>query len=337
MSVTIKDVAKRANTSTATVSKVMNGSYSISEATCQRVKQAMEELDYHPNQTARTFAKQATKAVVFLSEMDQNSGYSNPQLFEIMCGLEKTLSKKGYALIMKSIHAKDTPVYVEEAIRTKLCDGFVIHASVISEELDDLIFGHQIPHIVIGTPNFQSHLCWIDIDNRLAGEMAVTHLFRQGYQRVAFIGGAEDDNISNHRLHGIQTVYEKHGLAFGADAIRYSDSSPDSAYACTMELLKSRRRTDAIICANNYIAYGCHLALKDMNVGIPTDVGLVTFDDYPFSTILKPQLTVVGIDVFDVGEQAGKYILQKIKKPNTYVQSYITVPTLIARASSLKK
>ncbi len=335
MAITIKDVAKLANTSTATVSKVMNNSYSISEATTERVKKAMEELNYHPNATARKFAKQATRTIIFLSEISKNSGYANPQLFEIMSGLENVLSKKGYTLIVKSISSSETAGYIENAIESKVCDGFVIHASVISRELDELIFRKEIPHIVIGTPNFVNHLCWIDIDNRFAGEIAATHLFKKGYQHIAFIGGTEEDNISNHRLQGVQRVFEQHELIFDNLLLRRGSSDTDSGYSSAKELLSSGR-LDSIICANNYIAYGCMLALKEENVNVPNEVGVITFDDYPFSKILKPQLTVVGIDVFDVGEQAGKYILQKIRKPNTYMQSYITVPELIERKSTDK-
>ena len=93
-------------------------------------------------------------------------------------------------------------------------------------------------------------------------------------------------------------------------------------------------RPDGIICANNYIAYGCVNALHHAQIEIPTDIKVITFDDYPFSQILKPQLTVVNIDMYDMGIQAGKYILQKIRKPNLYAQSYITIPTLIVRQST---
>lgn len=315
----------------------MNGSYSISEATANKVKQAMEELDYHPNAVARMFAKQSTKTVIFLATIEKNSGYSNPQLFEMICGLEQALSNKKYALLIKNISPDETPDYVENAMQCRICDGFVIHASVISKRLDSLFFEHEIPHIVIGTPNFKSHFCWIDIDNRLAGEMAITHLFRKGYQRPAYIGGKEDDNISNHRLEGIISVFEKHSVNFDERLIKRGESEPDNGYNSTLEILGKYNCVDSIICANNYITYGCVQALIERKVNIPGDIGVITFDDYPFSKVLRPQISVVDIDVFDVGVQAGKYILHKIKKPNTYVQSYITVPVLIERESTNKR
>lgn len=334
MTATIKDVAKKAGTSTATVSKVMNGSYSISQATIDKVMQAMEELNYHPNLRAKNFAKQSTKTVIFVASIGKEAGFSNPHMFEIMCGLEHALSEKGYALIVKNISEEKACEYIKNAVETKQVDGFVIHASVISVKLDELIFQMSIPHLVIGNPNFSSHFCWIDIDNKLAGELAAKHLLEKGYQSLAFIGGREEDKISMHRLQGVLSVLNEHDVIVPKNYVQHGESDCDSGYAMTELVLNQSEKPDAIICANNYIAYGCVSALHDKEIQIPNEIGVVTFDDYPFSKILKPMLTVIDIDVFDMGVQAGKYILQKIRKPNLYVQSYITFPTLIIREST---
>lgn len=334
MATTIKDVAKLAGTSAATVSKVMNGSYSISEDTVLRVKAAMEELNYHPNIRARNFAKQATKTIIFVTALDRESGFSNPHMFEILCGLESILSKREYSLIVKSVSPKDACEYVKNTAETKVADGFVLHASVISEELDTLLFEKSIPHLVIGMPSFGSHFSWIDIDNRLAGELAAKHLLEKGYQSLAFLGGKEVDNIASQRLAGVLSVLSEHDLIVPKGYVQYGEPDCESGYHMVEEILNGRERPDALICANNYIAYGCVNALHDNHISIPDEMAVITFDDYPFSRILKPKLSVVNIDVFDMGVQAGKYILQKMKKTNLYVQSYITLPTLILRDST---
>lgn len=334
MATTIKDVAKRAGTSAATVSKVMNGSYSISEDTVLRVKAAMEELNYHPNVRARNFAKQATKTIIFVTALDKNSGFSNPHMFEILCGLESILSEREYSLIVKSVSPQEACEYVRNTSETKVADGFVLHASVLSEELDALLFEKTVPHLVIGMPNFSSHFSWIDIDNRLAGELAAKHLLEKGYQSLAFLGGKEEDNIAMQRLTGVLSVLSEHDLLVPKGYVQYGEPDCESGYRMVEEILHGKERPDALICANNYIAYGCVNALHDYHISIPEEMAVITFDDYPFSQILKPKLSVVNIDVFDMGVQAGKYILQKIKKPNLYVQSYITLPALILREST---
>lgn len=333
MAVTIKDVAKMAGTSTATVSKVLNGSYSISEETTLRIKKVMDELNYQPNQRARNFAKQSSKTIIFVTKLEQNTGFNNPHMFEIMCGLENVLSKKGYSLCVKSVAPSETCEYIKESYETRSADGFVIHASVLSKELDELMYHMSIPHILLGNPNFTSHLCWIDIDNKLAGELAAKHLLEKGYHRLAFIGGRAEDQISKHRLDGVMSVLKEHDIIVPNEYFQNGESECDSAYATVNKILKMHHIPDALICANNYIAYGCVNALHDKGIRIPDDIAIITFDDFPFSKILKPSLTVVNIDVYDMGVQAGKYIIQKIKKNNLYMQSYITLPALIERKS----
>ena len=336
MAVTIKDVARLANTSTATVSKVMNGSYSISPETAERVKAAMEQLHYLPNQRARNFANQSTKTVILVTGLGANTGFSNPHMFEIMCGLENTLSDRGYSLMVKSVSREKVCEFIRETFEMQQADGFVIHASVVSKELDGQIYELSIPHLVIGNPNFTSHFCWIDIDNRLAGELAAKHLLEKGYQSLAFIGGTEEDQISMHRLEGVLSVLNRHDVILPRGYVLHGESECDAAYVMMESVLSMRKKPDAVICANNYIAYGCVTALQEHGIKIPEEMGVITFDDFPFSKILKPKLTVVNIDVYDMGVQAGKYVIQKIRKKNLCVQSYITLPMVIERESTEK-
>lgn len=334
MAATIKDVAALAHTSTATVSKVMNGSYSISQATVDRVNSAMQELNYHPNIRARNLSKQSTRTVVWLTSLQKDVSFSNPHMFEIMSGLESALAEHDYLLIVKSISPERAVSYVKELFRAKIVDGFVIHASVITPELDEMIDQEGIPHLIVGMPSFSNHFSWIDVDNRLAGELAAKYLLENGYQSLAFIGGTEEDKISMHRLSGVLSVLNEHDLILPKGYVQSGESVCDSGYYMAEQVLEQRDKPDAIICANNYIAYGCMNALHDRGIVIPDEIGLITFDEYPFSQILKPELSVVNINVFDLGIQAGKYILQKIKKPSIHIASYITDPELIVRGST---
>lgn len=334
MAVTIKDVAKLAGTSTATVSKVLNGSYSISQKTIDNVHRAMEELNYHPNLRARNFARQSTRQVLFLTTLGENAGFSNPHMFEIMSGLEWTLGNKGYLLCVKNISPEEAPEFVKEVFESKMVDGIVIHASVISRRLDELIKYKEIPHIVLGQPDFSSHFCWLDIDNKLAGEIAANYLLQCGYQSLSFIGGTENDKISAHRLAGVLSVLKEYDVIVPRHHLQYGESDCDSGFEMTKSLLQNQNLPDAIICANNYIAYGCVNALKENYIKIPEDMGVLTFDDYPFSQILEPELTVVNIDVYDMGTQAGKLIINKIKKPNLQIQFYCTLPSITKRGST---
>lgn len=334
MSVTIKDVAEKANTSIATVSKVMNGSYSISEETVERVNQAIKELDYHPNTRARNLAQQSNQMIVFVTTLGRNMGFSNPHMFEMLCGIEHTLSRKGFSLVIKNMLPQEAAEYVERTADSKMADGFILHASVVTPELDHLMIRKKIPHLVMGMPDFDSQLCWIDVDNRFAGQVAARYLLTCGYRSVAFIGGREEDKISMHRLDGVMSVLDEHDVILPKNYVQYGDSVSDSGYQMTEQVLSGKDRPEAIICANNYLAYGCMEAVAAMKLSVPKDIGVLTFDDYPFSQLLRPKLTVVNIDMYDLGAEAAKTAIQIIKRPNMNVQSYITYPNVIERNST---
>lgn len=337
MAVTIKDVAREAGVAVSTVSKAMNGASGVSETTKRTVQEAVERLGFHPNARAQNFVRQSTRVVLFLTAMEQGVGFMNPHLFEIIAGVESALRYKGYALELRGATPEEACNIVRMASLQQMADGVVLHASIVSKELDILISELALPHIVIGYPSFPNHFSWIDSDNTLAGGLAAKHLVDRGFRRIAFIGGWEDDKISTHRLEGVQKELEQHDLSVKKDMLLQGESTCDCGYGLTLKTLTMQRRPEAIICANNYIAYGCFQALRDKNMGIPQDVALLTFDDFPFSRVLHPMLSCVTIDVYDMGFQAGKHILAMIKKPNLRVQTYSTLPVLIARASTAER
>ena len=336
MAATIKDVAKLANTSTATVSKVINGSYSISEATAQRVRDAMRELRYTPNKRAQNFAKQASGTVAFVTTLERDTAFTNPHMFEIMSGLQFSLARKGYGMELIGL-VEGNCAAVEELMLQKSVDGVVFHAAIMTRELSQLVLKYEFPHVVIGTPNFPSKLCWIDNNNPISGELAAGHLLETGKRRVAYIGGREVDAISESRLKGAKIALNEAHLPMQAHLLLRGESTQEDGYNMAEALLSGTPRPDAIICANNEIALGCMKALNAHKIAIPETIAVVTFDDYPFSRITDPPLTVVNIDVYDLGIQAGKMILDKMRKPNLQFQTFITLPKLIVRGSTVDR
>ena len=337
MPVTIKDVAAAAATSVSTVSKVLNGHYSISDETRERVLRVIEELDYHPSLNAQNFARGSNRTVVFLTNLERNVAFDNPHMFEIMAGLEGSLRRRGYSLVVRGTDNTAVCEAAADIIAAKRADGLVIHASVLSRPLAALLTRSRFPHIVLGLPNFDSQVCWIDINNVFSGVTAAQHLVEQGYQRIAFIGGLEYDMISTHRLEGVKQGLKDAGRIMDEQFIWLGESTSQEGYRMTRQLMAMRPRPDAVICANNHIALGCVTALNELGLHIPREVGVMTFDERPFSRMTAPPLTVVDIDVRDMGEQAGRLLADSMKKPNLQVQTYTTRPELIVRESTKRK
>lgn len=336
MSVTIKDVAAKAGVSISTVSKVINKAPTISEATAARVQTVMQELGYYPNLRASNFARQSTHNVVFLTRLERDVAFINPHMFEIMCGAQKALARKGYTLSIASTESQEEDCdTVKKIIAQKSADGIIIHGSVISRSLVSMIVQANFPHIAIGRPDFESQLCWIDTNNYLSGEIAANHLYECGYRSIAFLGGCEQDQISAHRLQGFETAMGQKGIPKNPELVRFGDSSLRGSFEQMESLLSSGKTIDAVICENNSIALGAVKAIRSRGLSIPEDIAVITFDEYPFSHVIEPIPTVVNINVFDMGFEAGATLIRKIKNPSLQVQSYTTLPELIVRSSTV--
>jgi len=320
--------------SAATVSKVLNASSTISDETAVRVRGVMKELGYQPNARARSFAMKATKNILFLMKMGVNAAYERPHMFEILSGATSALDARGYTLTLKPATLADAPAFIETAATQKLADGILLHASVFSKKAAQCIEKTGIAHLVIGQPNFPCKICWMDTDNNLSGSIAARHLMERGYKRIAMIGGKPDDMISWSRLHGAREAFEEAGVAVDAARVKQGDSTPQSAGRMTRQLLKPEPRPDAILCANNIIALGCLQTLRGVKLSVPQDVAVMTFDSHPFASLVDPPLTVVDINMFDMGFQAGRFVLDKVRKPKLLVQVHTTLPELVVREST---
>lgn len=334
MSVTIKDVAKAAGVSTATVSKVMNNSPSIPESTAERIFAIMDELGYKPNRRARNFAKKTTNTVLFAVHFKKNLAFENPHLFEIMIGLQKSLNEKGYSLDLINVTKESCPDVIKEVISEKGADAIVFHISVVSKEMEKLVLQAEFPHIVIGCPEHKSRLCWIDNNNTLSGEIATEYLYKRGYQRIAFLGGSKYDVGNSNRLQGYLNIHESKILTVKKDYIFYGESTIESGIEGMLKLLSVDPVPQAVVCANNNMALGAMYALSDKGLKVPGDIGVITFDAFPYTKITRPRLTTVDIDVYDMGRLAGDLIIRKIKKPNLQIQSYTTLANLIVGGST---
>ncbi len=337
MGVTIKDVAKAAGTSVSTVSKVLNGHYSISEETAQRVRKVMKELNYYPSASAQSIAKGTTKIVTVLTSLSPNTAFQNPHMFEIVAGMEETLRAKGYRLHLRGVDVADACEVAEEIISRRSADALAIHVSVMSHPLSGLLTKLRFPHIVLGMPNFESQVCWIDNNNVYSGTIAASYLLGKGYRKIAFIGGQYYDLGSSLRLQGVKQELQNAGFPLEDRYIWLGDSTRADGMGMTAKLLDHAPSPDAIICANNYIALGCVDALHIRGLKIPEDMAVLTFDDYPFSRMIDPPLTVVDINVRDMGSQAGKFLVDMVRNPNMQVQTYVTTSNILERRSTVPK
>lgn len=333
MKVTINDIAKAAQVAKSTVSKVINNSPTISEATRNRVLDIMKEMNFTPSSVATQLAKKITYTVGLVIDMDRKNDFLNPFFYSIIGGVESVVGSRQYDLTISNIRNRDTDM-LQRFVYNKKLDGLILHTLTaephVLAELERLSF----PYVVVGKPTFDVEAPWVDADNAAGGEMAAFHLLERGYRRIAFIGGNFEEPLAASRLKGFMRtgpVLEKHGArAMSLDG----PSDEATGYRIMRELLNGDSPPDSIICINNYVAFGALKALQEQGISLPGEFGIVAFDDYPLAPYTSPALTCLDIDTFEIGARAAELLLDIIANPETSKAPITIKPNLVPRGTT---
>ncbi len=332
MAATIFDLAEAAGVSISTVSKALNDSYSISEKTKKRIRDIADEMGYKPNARARSFARKKNGIILFAANLSKGVGFENPHLFEMVTGVDRYLEEKGYSLILKHVTKDNAPELIKELMLSEEADGIILHAGILTRQLAFVLGKEAYPHLVIGKPDFVNTLSWIDVSHESAGQMAANYLLDKGYRDVVFLmGDPVNDQISLRRLDGINLAFEEEELTIETIS---GITGFDDSRRITEQILERDKIPEVILCNNNYLALGCINSIRVKNMDIPKDIAIMTFDNYPFSMLVQPMLTAIEVDMFEMGSQAARFMLQKIKRPNMQTQSFCSTPILIEREST---
>ena len=333
MSVTIRDVARQAGVSVATVSKILNRKPGISEATTQRVEAVMKKLDYAPNSRAASLARRSARSVIYLTQLPEDIAYKNPHRFDILCGVQSALAEKGYSLFVMDAGAQPGET-VSRIVMQKLADGVIFHGVPIDKGTAALLTRRRFPHLVIGHPGADTRLCWVEINQTVGGQIAAEHLLERGYRRIGVLCGSSSEELSYLRLRGFRIAMQDAGLPVNEDWILHTGCGLEGSFQGALDLLRRADRPSAVICSSNLHALGLYQAARSLGMRVPGDVAVITFDKYPYSALLDPPPSYVHLDVNDLGRTAGKMLLRELKDPELLVQSYTTLPQLAVGATT---
>ena len=335
MAATIHDVARLAQVAISTVSKVMSDSPRISAATKARVQEAMRALDYHPNRNARGLARNKTETFGVLMPLERHCAFRNPYVFEILCGIENLCSQQGYSVtLLNTLQWSHSKAAIKRLIAEQQVDGFILHATAEAPLLIKMLTEQQLPFVVLGQLTPHDKHSWVDINNRHAGQMATDHLLAQGFRRLQFVGSHPDDTITRQRELGFHLALSEQQLAPCAVTLYAGDSSTASGRACWPQIAVQSQRPDALVVSSSHLAAGLMSQAQAAGIQIGPELGLITFDNYPIAEHTTPALSVVDIDLFELGAQAARALFEQLANSQHRVQSLLLNVTLTPRASS---
>ncbi|MGG3905234.1 LacI family DNA-binding transcriptional regulator [Geobacillus stearothermophilus] len=339
MTVTIKDVAKRANVAPSTVSRVIADSPRISEKTKQRVREAMKELGYHPNFIARSLASQMTQVIGIVMPSSADQALQNPFFPEVIRGISKAAHEKRYALQM-SIGEKENDIYerVVEMLQGRRVDGVILLYSRQNDKLMKYLLKHGFPFVVIGKPNQKAEqVTHVDNDNVQAGKDAANWLIARGHERIAFVGGDPQYLVTVDRQTGYAEALQEAGLPYRSEYVVHAEFLQEGGQEAMKELLSLPEPPTGLVVVDDLMALGILKTLDEMGLGVPEDVSIVSFNNTLLAEMSRPPLTSVDIGIFQLGYEAAKSLMEKITNPNEPIKRIIIPHRLVERGSCAQR
>lgn len=340
--VTINDIAKAANVAKSTVSKVLNDSPSIPPATKERIRAIMRDMNYIPSSMATGLAKRKCNNVAVMIDLSRRNDFLNQFFYSIIGGIESVVGSKGYDLTICNVPQEDSRDFLHRYALSQKADGLIIDTSILEKTAASDLLEANSPFVVLGAWGEERKFPCVDIDNRLGAIKITEHLLAQGYRRIAFIGGRKKEHLFSQRFAGYSEALLRRGCGVNPLWGFPEGSTEASGYAAAEKMLRLPIVPDAVLCMNNYVAYGALRCLRDREISVPDEMGIVTFDNEPLAPYTSPPLTSLHTDTFGLGAKAAELLMGLIQDEATAPeeaaknrQTWIE-PHLIVRESSVK-
>lgn len=322
---TIRDVAKMANVSVATVSRVLNKSSHVSEKTKRKVENAIKTLNYRPNEVARSLFKGKSKMIsLFVPDI------TNPFFPELARAVEDIANEYGYTFILcNTDNDNDKEVAYLNALLQKSIDGILIVSNTIQTEQ---VKGIDVPIISLDR-KIDSNIISITANNRKGAQQAVRYLKKIGCKQIAHLAGPQHISSAKDRKLGyIDEVSDESW--FSKELIYTSNYTMEDAYKQAKTMLTTHPDIDGIFVSNDLMAVGVLKAAHFLEINVPKDLSVIGFDGIKLGKTTSPSLTTVKQPIYEIGQKAAKSLIQKINDPEAELASEVLDVQLIVREST---
>ena len=329
MAVTIKDVARAAGFSVATVSRVLNGSGPVKPETEQRVRDAARQLRFTPNVAARSLTTSRTSTLGVLLPDLHGEFFS-----EVIRGVDQAAQERGYHILVSSSHNDHAEIAAALGAMRGRVDGVAIMSPTLdaTQLRDDL--PPTLPVVLLNCADARGEFDVLGIDNRGGASAMTRHLVSAGRERVAFVCGAKGNADAEARLAGYRAALRDMGAEWREEWEFEGAFVQESGFEAAHRLMAMSPRPDALFCANDAMAIGALSAFREGGLRVPGDVAVAGFDDIPIARYMHPPLTTVRVDIAGLGASAVRTLLHAVGRKNAHERVHETLPAeLVVRDS----
>ncbi len=324
---TIRDVARAAGVSIATVSRVFNGTNPVSEVARRRVEAAALELDYWPNVAARSLIGSRTHTLGVLLPDLYGEFFS-----DVIRGIDHAAAAVNHQILVASSHANANEFLSAARSMRGRVDGLIAMASDRASAAAIAKITRYFSVVVLNPRTPVSGCNAISVANLAGAVSMVEHLVQLGHRRIAMIQGPRGTGDAEQRLRGYRKALRKTGLRPDPVLEYEGDFTEASGYRAALELLRRKPRPTALFAANDYMAIGAMSALRDAGIAVPDEIAVTGFDDIAIVEYLSPPLTTVRVDAYDLGARAIELWMNR-PEDASHCQHHVLSTELVVRGS----
>jgi len=324
--VSIRDVAREAGVSVATVSRVLANKPHVSPELRRRVLDAVERLGYRPNLVARSLRSQQSNTIGLIV-----SDIRNPYFTDVSRAVEDLAYENGYTVFLcNSDENPDKEALYLQSMRDHHVCGLIFSPTRPTSE-NFAALNLEIPTVVIDRAVKDGEVDVVLLDNVEAAYRLTQHLLENGYRRLGGLFG-EMSLTGRERQRGFEKALREHGLT--PAQVRFVPPYIQAGYEATLAMLQSATPPDAILATNSLLLAGALKAIRERGLPIPEAMGLAGFDETTWTPLVDPPLTVIAQPTYEIGRMAMKMLLERLAEPDLPYRQVILKGQLIVRAST---
>lgn len=331
----IKEIARRAKVSVATVSRALNDDPKVTPETKRLVHKIADELNYKPNIIARNFVKKTSNIIGLILPDITDEFFS-----ELIKGVDEvTYQHNFFTMVISShryLHLENT---LNSVLRNGLLGGMILLVPNISISLKNILSQTKIPFVIISGGSNSSSYDVVAVDNYQGAYDMTTYLIKKcGYTKIAHISGPMENDDAKLRIKAFKDACRQNDVNIQKNYLVEGDFTRESGLRIAMEMMSLKNKPEVIFAANDMMALGCYDAASKKGMSIPDDIGVVGFDNIFVSQYLNPPLTTVSAQIEDEGKIAAELLIEKIKSKsvNSYQSKKIKIATELVIRNSTK-